>query len=711
MREVAASGFFIILFDAMLTLALWAGLVALQWSICDQLALFWAFGVLKWATLHVFTSMLADGKPQPVLCRFVALLCLLSPVLESGRIFLAGPAEAYMGPSPDLSMLLLGPMCSSLACVIWEKGLCADGKRKGVNKVNARELLMRVLQYFRPDTFYLILAFVFLIFGVICETFIPFYQGKVIDMLRGQELHSSFYYTIGQLALLCLGSALFSGMRGGIFMFSLARLNKRLKHLLFGTILQQEVPFFDENKSGHLSSRLHSDVDRMGRTVALNANVLVRSTFKTCLMLILMLDLSWELTVFTCIEMPLLAVLQNKYITLSKELKDQMQECQAQNKDLVFQTISGIRTVRSFNAEKDEMKSYNKALGKMRAVKTRSRIYSVIFLIIRRMVSLVIMILMLIQARNLISSGRLSIGNLVSFFLYQKPMSTNLREILYACGETLSTVGVISKVFSYLDRTPKCKKAGELAPEKLQGRVVFQNVTFSYPSAQDTVVLKSVSMELQPGKITALVGPSGSGKTTCIHLLKRLYESEEGQILLDGEPLHRYQHHYFHNKVAVVSQSPLLFSGSVRYNIDYGLKDCSIEKVKDAAKKANAHDFISGLENEYDTEVGECGSKLADGLKQCIAISRALVRDPQVLILDEATSKLDIEAQHAVLQEILSCGWTVLIVAHQLKTVEKAHHIIFMEKGTIMEEGTDEQLMAKRGLYYRLKEEMFSDHI
>ncbi|XP_070708421.1 antigen peptide transporter 2 [Pempheris klunzingeri] len=712
MREVAACGLIILIFDAVLCSALWAGLVLLECSGCGGLAGVWAFGAAKWAILHVFTSTLTGGKPQAVLRRLTALLCLLSPVLESGRILMEPPSEPYVAPSPNLSMLLLGLISSSLACVVWEKYLCGDGKIGGDDKsLDARRLLMRMLKYFKPDTLFLIAAFSCLILGVICDTFTPLFQGRVIDMLRGEVLQTSFCTAIGQLALVSFGSAVFSGLRGGLFMCTLTRLNKRLKHLLFHTLLQQEVHFFDENNPGHLSSRLHSDVDRMGRTVALNANALVRSTVKACLMLAVMLRLSWELTVLTCIEMPLLAIVQNKYNILSKEVKDQLQDCHAQNKDLAFQTISRIHTVRSFMAEKDELRRFNKAVDQISAVKRQWGIYSAVLSLIRRMVRLGIKILMLVQARSLISSGHLTIGSLVSFFLYQKPMSDNLREIMYSYGDTVSMVGVISKVFSYLDRTPQCKKEGELAPEKLEGRIVFQNVTFKYPSAnQDKPALKSVSMELQPGKMTALVGPSGGGKTSCVSLLKRLYEPQEGQILLDGEPLHSYKQKYLHQKMALVSQNPVLFSGSLRYNIEYGLKECTLEKVKEAAKKANADDFISGLENGYDTDVGECGGKLAGGQKQCIAIIRALVRDPQVIILDEATSELDVEVQHFVLREVLSCGRTVLVVAHQLKTAEKADHIVFIENGAVAEEGTHQELMAKRGRYHRLKEELFSQH-
>lgn len=170
MREVAACGLFILLLDTLLCLALWAGLALLQRSSCGGLAGVWAFGAVKWVILHVFTTILAAGKPAAVLRRLVALLCLLSPVIESGRILMEPPSEPYMGPSPDLSMLLLGSMASALACVLWEKGLCGDGKmRKDDNKLDASRLLMRMLKYFKPDTFYLISAFTFLILGVICK--------------------------------------------------------------------------------------------------------------------------------------------------------------------------------------------------------------------------------------------------------------------------------------------------------------------------------------------------------------------------------------------------------------------------------------------------------------------------------------------------------------------------------------------------------------
>uniref|UniRef100_A0A3Q2NX83 Transporter associated with antigen processing, subunit type t, teleost specific n=1 Tax=Fundulus heteroclitus TaxID=8078 RepID=A0A3Q2NX83_FUNHE len=698
----------IVLLDAFLCLAQLAGLLLWECSSCGGLAGAWAFGLSKWVFLHVFISALTDEKHRALLQRFAALLCLISPVFETGRSLTSPSSEQHAGPSLDPSMLLLGAASSSLACLTWEKWLSQGGQMKK-DDLDTRRLLTRVLTYFKPDTILLIAAFGFLIMGVICMYNSSLYTAKQNGCtLKPTQINPVISMTRLMFQQMCFG-AVYHFLKCQQLWLAYTQSDSSFRPYLHNTLGENGKILISRllNMCFHsrLSSRLHSDVDRMGRTVALNANAVVRSTVKTVLMLRVMLGLSWELTLLTCIEMPLLAILQNKYTNLSKDLKDQTQECHAQNKDLASQVIGGIRTVRSFNAEKDELRRYHEALKELCAISRRSSIYSAVYLLIRRLVSLCIKIFMLIQARSLISSGQLTIGSLVSFFLYQKPMSVNLREIMYCYGETMSTVGVISKVLSYVDRTPKSTVEGNLAPQNLDGKIVFQNVNFSYPSApSDKPALKSVSFEIHPGKITALVGPSGGGKSSCVSLLKRLYEPQEGQILLDGQPLHRYERKYFHQKVALVSQNPVLFSGSLKYNIEYGLEKPAVEeRMKEVAKKINAHRFISEMANGYDTDIGECGGKLSEGQKQSLAIIRALLREPQVIILDEATSKLD------VLNEVLARGRSVLIVAHQLSIVEKADHIVFMEDGSVREEGTHQELMNKKGRYFRLKEELFSE--
>uniref|UniRef100_A0A671NPR3 Transporter associated with antigen processing, subunit type t, teleost specific n=1 Tax=Sinocyclocheilus anshuiensis TaxID=1608454 RepID=A0A671NPR3_9TELE len=336
-------------------------------------------------------------------------------------------------------------------------------------------------------------------------------------------------------------SSMFGGMHGGMFMCSLSRLNKRIRHMLFQNLMKQEMSFFEENKPGSLTSRLISDTDKMGRSVAMNVNVLLRSLVKTCGMLFFMLRLSWQLTLLTCIEMPLLAFIQNSYNNISQV------------------------TVLCFKAEHQEQQRYEQTLN--RKLQILRRIYSAIHLLIRRV--------------NHIHSGSLFAFTKLCPSLYSQ-------HLVYIYGDMLNTVGSAVKVFQLLDRKPQMREAGDLAPEKVEGRLTFEKVTFSYHSRPNEKALKSVTLELSPGKLTALVGPTGGGKTSCVCLLQRFYEPQEGEVLLDEEPLHHYQHQYLHKKVAMVSQDPVLFSGSVRYNIEYGLKDCTLERVKEAARKANS---------------------------------------------------------------------------------------------------------------------------
>uniref|UniRef100_A0A672J630 Transporter associated with antigen processing, subunit type t, teleost specific n=1 Tax=Salarias fasciatus TaxID=181472 RepID=A0A672J630_SALFA len=708
MNRDATCGLFILVLDAVLGAALWAAVLLLRCSPSSlSLGTIWAFGAVKWVCLRAFASVVTDGNVPAVLGRLAALLCLLPPVMESGRVLTASPPETYSGPSPDLTALLLAPMAAALACVVWELGLSSGGKaRRQKGDLDSRRLLFRMLKYFRPDTFHLIVAFASLILGVICEcdSYVPLYQGKVIDMLKGRELDPSYV----QVFVLSLNSALFSGVRGGMFMCTLARLNKRLKHLLFHSLLQQEVQFFEENSPGRLCARLDTDVDRMGRTVALNANAAVRSTVKALLMLKLMLGLSWELTLLTCIEMPLLAIVQNKYIPpLSRqELKDQQQHCQARIKDQASQIIGGIQTVRSFKAEKAELRRYCEAVAQLSAVKRRSGVNSVVFVLIRRLMAVGLRTLMLVQARNLILSGRLSIGSLVSFLMYQKPMLNSMK-ILYSFGDTVSTIGVISKVFGYFDRTPQCQPAGDLAPERLQGGIVFRDVTFSYPSAPDKPALKVSREDLVRQPPEAAVRTSGgadpAGRGAASPLQTQVLPSEDF-LLQDQSGRCQHVALFPSPQVTLVSQNPVLFTGSRRYNIEYGLQGCTEEKLRDAASASS----LPGSDSSHLADVGEGGAKLAGSQKKCIAVLRALVRDPQVVILDEATSKLDVDTQRAVLQGALSRGRTVLLVSHQLQTVEKADHIIYMENGAVVEEGTHQELMARRGRYYHQKEELFA---
>ncbi|XP_036428429.1 antigen peptide transporter 2 [Colossoma macropomum] len=696
--------------DLILWVTLVTGLLWCEGTFILSLSWLWAFRALSWTLLNEVSSVLVEQSLQPLLKRWVTLLCFLPTVFDTLRTLVSGGVCGF-SPVPEPAMVVLNAVSATLVYMVWEMAFPCNGSKRDAKKEKkeqeAKALLIRVIRYSRPDYLHLGAAFLFLILAALFESCIPYYVGKIIDVLSGEYQHGNFMWAIGLMSLYSLGSSLFTGLRGGMFMCSLSRLNRRIRHMLFQNLMKQEINFFEENKPGSLTSRLVSDTDKMGRSIAMNVNVLLRSLVKTCSMLVSMLSLSWQLTILTCIEMPLLAVLQNQYNTYYQKTSRELQDCKAEIEQAASSAINAMKTVRSFRAEAQEQRRYEEALDKKLKVQTRKGINSAVYLLLRRVVSVSLKVAMLLQGRSLISSGQLSSGSLLAFVLFQKDMVTNMRHLVYVYGDILNTVWSAEKVFQLLDRRPQMTEAGDLVPQKLEGRITFDKVSFSYPS-RDGKALKSVSLELSPGKMTALVGPSGGGKSSCVSLLQRFYEPQEGEVLLDGVPLHHYQHQYLCSQMATVSQDPVLFSGSIKHNIEYGLHGCTIERVKEAAKKASIHDFICKLDQGYDTDVGEHGGQLSAGQKQCIAIARAFIRNPKILILDEGTSKLDINTQVAV-QEALSgsAGQTVLVVAHRLQTIERADHIIYMEDGMVMEQGTHEQLMAKRGCYYHLREKLF----
>ncbi|XP_019730016.1 antigen peptide transporter 2 [Hippocampus comes] len=702
MSSVILSGFLLLFVDASLTWTLWSGLLLVRGrgaSAAEQ----WAAAALKWALLDVMTRAVAPKKEQVVLRRLCALLVLLPCLLRSGSGLGGDPVTA-----PGLAGQLQVSLCSALSCLFWETAFSGGGgfTEEGKVALDTRRLLARLLQQFRPDFLLLTAACGFIILTVACDTLIPLFQGTVIDMLRGGTL-DGFYTTLGILACFFVGSCIFSGLRSGSFNITHARLNKRLRMSVFRTVLSQEVLFFQENQPASLCSRLESDVHQLGLTVSLNFNAVLRSSIKTLLMLVAMLYQSRPLTALACVEIPVLAALQRQQVRYHKELKEQKQDSLARLKELSHQSLGGIRTVRSFHGQSDEAQRFHRELQRLQEIRIRARRHKTFFTLLRRLGSLVTKMVMLLAARSLMSGGQLSGGTLLTFLLYRKPMSHNLKEIFVCSGDTLATLGIISKVFSYLDRSPKRRADGHLAPDALRGEIVFQNVTFGYPStAGDEPALKDVSMVLEAGKVTALVGPSGSGKTSCVGLLKRLYDPQRGDILLDGQPLHAYDNAYLHRKVVSVPQNPVLMRGSLRYNVEYGLEDCDFRQVREVATKIKADRLLAKMEADYDADVGEGGAHLSEGDKQSVALLRALVRQPRVLLLDEATSQMDAHTQHAVLEEVVRCGCTVLMVAHRLRSVERADRVIFMENGVVMEEGTHAQLMAMEGRYQGLRQEL-----
>eukprot|EP00455_Lapot_gusevi_P057506 TRINITY_DN9817_c0_g1_i2.p1 TRINITY_DN9817_c0_g1~~TRINITY_DN9817_c0_g1_i2.p1 ORF type:complete len:391 (-),score=112.37 TRINITY_DN9817_c0_g1_i2:42-1124(-) len=323
------------------------------------------------------------------------------------------------------------------------------------------------------------------------------------------------------------------------------------------------------------------------------------------------------------------------------------------------------------------------------------------------------MILVLWYGASLVLDGTLSSGVLTSFLLYTLTVGFALAGFSGLFGDLMRAVGANDRVFELLDRDPAIPIRGGAKPATCRGHVVFDHVTFAYPSRPTASVLRDVVMELKPGTVTALVGPSGGGKSTIVSLLEHFYEPLYGRVLLDGEDLRNLDQAWLHSKIALVSQEPVLFAGSLRDNIQYGVGQASDEQIRSAARMANAEQFILDFPEAFDTLVGERGVRLSGGQKQRVAIARAVLMNPQILLLDEATSALDAESEHLV-QEALdrlmrSQGRTVLVVAHRLSTVKHAHNVVVIDHGEVVEQGTHTDLLARSGLYAKLVRRQLQD--
>uniref|UniRef100_A0A3Q2TVT8 ABC-type oligopeptide transporter ABCB9 n=1 Tax=Fundulus heteroclitus TaxID=8078 RepID=A0A3Q2TVT8_FUNHE len=575
---------------------------------------------------------------------------------------------------------------------------------EGKEKVSSRATLGRLLSYCRKDVGLLSLAVLFLVVSAVCEAFIPFYYGLAIDSLVVHHSLEDFSKPVVAVASLALISSLAMGVRGGVFTLTFARLNLRLRSSLFRTLMRQEIAFFDENHTGDILSRLSADTTQVSDLISQNVNVFLRSAIKGTGFVVFMFRMSWKLTLVTLMGFPFIGLVSKLYGEYYKKLTKEVQTVLAEANKVAEETVSAMRTVRSFANESGEADSYCAKLLVMFQLNKKQALAYACYMWSSCISELALEVAVLYYGGHLVLTNQLSSGGLISFFIYMLELGECFESIASVYTGLMQGVGAAEKLFEYLDRKPKHPAEGTEAPDACAGLVEFKDVTFAYPTRPEIDVLKGVSFSLRPGEVTALVGPSGSGKSSCVSLLENFYLPRLGQVLLDGKPVNEFQHEYLHSKVALVGQEPVLFARSIKENITYGLSDVPMEAVVQAATKANAHDFITGLTKGYETSVGEKGMQLSGGQKQRVAIARALIRHPRVLILDEATSALDAQSEHNVQQALnnIMQEHTVLVIAHRLSTVEKADNIIVIDRGCVAEQGSHAQLMASGGLYCKL---------
>jgi ATP-binding cassette subfamily B protein len=409
------------------------------------------------------------------------------------------------------------------------------------------------------------------------------------------------------------------------------------------------------------------------------------------------------------VSVPVLVVVAVLFGNLIRRLAKDAQDRLAESNVIVEETLQNIASVKAFGNEAYEEQRYRGGLDRFLAVVLRAARFEgsfISFIVFALFGSIVLVVW---YGARLVLADDLRAGELTRFMLYTLYVSGAVGSFAGLYSQVQRTLGASQRVREIL-REPTEPEGGALAGPRLRGDVVFAGVRFRYPSRPEVEVLRGVSLTAQPGQRIALVGPSGAGKSTLVSLLLRFYEPDAGRLLIDGRDAREYDLHALRNQMAIVPQDVVLFGGTIADNIGYGRPGAAQTEIEEAARQANAHDFILAFPEGYQTRVGERGVQLSGGQRQRVAIARAILRNPAILILDEATSSLDSESEGLVMQalERLMAGRTALVIAHRLSTVRSADRIYVIKDGQTVEDGTHEELVARPdGLYRTLSQLQF----
>ena len=549
---------------------------------------------------------------------------------------------------------------------------------------------------------------------------------------------------------------LFAMLRGWLYNLAGERVVTRLRKRLFNHLMQQEIAFFDTTKSGELVNRLASDTDVLKNAVTTNISMGLRFSATIVGALVVMLAMSWKLTLLIVGTVPILICVAATYGNFVGKLARSTQDALASATDTASESIQCVRTVRAFGREERQVVLYDQAVDESYSYAAQVALAYGGFIGIMSTVGGATLTLQLYFGATMVLTGEISTGALTSYLLYVVQISGALGGLTGLAGQLMQAAGASSRVFELLDRASNLKLEQGTKDQALKGKLSFDNVHFSYPARPDEAVLKGVSFDVSPGKMLALVGPSGGGKSTIVNLIMRFYEpclpqdkptnqeetkeedggsaagsagntyvveAEEtdkkldkkldpemgtitnpGSISLDDMPLSSIQPAWLHSVVGVVQQEPVLFSDSIRANIAFAKPTATAEEVKKAAVAANCMPFVNKFEDGLDTLVGERGVRLSGGQKQRVAIARALLVDPRLLLLDEATSALDAESEYLVQQALdrLLAARTTIVIAHRLSTVRDADCVVVIDEGQVVGTGTHATLMETSDLYQRL---------
>jgi ABC-type multidrug transport system fused ATPase/permease subunit len=585
----------------------------------------------------------------------------------------------------------------------------ARKKEKRFSK-EATKKAMRVFRYIKPFRGTFIFGIFILLLSTVAMLAFPRILGNLMDAVdnsQDKEVLTFIQILIGLFFVIGVSAFLRIYLFGIVAHKSLALLKTKTYHHLIAS----PMSFFSQKRVGELSSRISADISLLQETFTITIAELIRQIITVPVGLFFLIYISGRLTVFIIALIPIIALIGVFFGKYIKKLSVQAQDDITESNKVVDETLHGITSVKAYANEFFEILRYKKSIDQsvstsIKRAKWRGMFIGLIMFVSGSALMAIIWYgLHMVAMHELDDTKGISIGELLQFALYAAFLGVSFGGTADLFSQLQKSIGATESLMDILEETTEQISIEKADKISIHGNIKFKDVSFYYPSRRDIQVLKDISFEVNAGNQIAFVGPSGSGKSTIAALVFRFYNPESGSISIDGKNINEYQLSAIRNEMALVPQEVMLFGGSIKENIEYGKPGATDDEIFEAAKQANALEFIESFTDKFETIVGDRGVQLSGGQKQRIAIARAILKNPSILVLDEATSALDSEGERLVQEALdrLMKGRTSLVIAHRLSTIQNADNIIVLGNGCIQESGTHAELRKKdNGIYKNL---------
>jgi ABC-type multidrug transport system fused ATPase/permease subunit len=583
-------------------------------------------------------------------------------------------------------------------------------KKNKKNKISKKGLrnVFRLYSYLKPHRVKFGVGLVFLLISSTAGLFFPKLLGTMVDLGNQGRMTGEITRVGVILVMILLVQAAFGFFRTRIFVEVTERTLASIRQSAYNHLIRLPMSFFAQRRVGELNSRISSDISLLQDTLTSTLADFLSQIIFVGGGIALLIHSSFRLTLFMLAILPAVALSAFFFGRFIRRYAKKAQNQIADSNTIVEETLQGIQNVKAFTNEDFEMSRYRKITNDVALTGIKGGKYQAYtsFIVVSFFLSIGAVIW---KGATLIAAHKLEAGELFSFVLYSAFIAGNIAGMASVYTRLQRTIGAAENLLELFDEsTEEILTDYTLQKEhKLLGKIEFRDVSFEYPSRKDFPVLRGISFSIEPGQKIALVGPSGAGKSTLVSLLMRFYEPREGSILFDGRASQSLPLSAVRLQMAIVPQDVFLFGGSIRENIAYGKPEATDEEIAEAARQANAWQFIKEFPEGLSTIVGERGVQLSGGQRQRIAIARAVLKNPKILLLDEATSSLDSESERLVqeaLEKLMQCR-TSIVIAHRLSTIRSADKILVISEGNIIEQGTHQELLSNgNGLYKTLSE-------